>query len=121
MLSPLALKKTIPLALTLCLLATAYFLWQKWHSPASVRQPEPGVLELGVREAVPSPVVDAHPVELPPEIKAQVSQWSSAPSKPEAQVSLSPTGNAPRSESVQSPFPEPKKVLTPDEIAKGTW
>lgn len=79
----------------------------------------------GRRSQTPRPLQPAY--VLPPEVAAQVSRWS-----PQAteygtarrnRASNSGNGNPKKSNQTQppSPFPEPKKVLAPEEIQSGKW
>ena len=77
----------------------------------------------------PPPPMGISNDRLPAAVEAKISHWS-----PEPSVAVS-TGSAASVESIApasakpgdastpppSPFPEPKKVLTPEEIEKGRW
>jgi hypothetical protein len=109
------------------LMAVAWY-WSKVESFGAVQ-----------RALVPTPPLSAFrphqvpserpllPVRLPPEIARKVSRWSLESSVTADKgltqrakgVAAEMTGNA--APSTSSPFPEPKKVLTPEELEAGSW
>lgn len=113
------------IVLVLSLLVAAYGLWLVWHHMNTAVQDR--AMNFVPAEALPREALDAAPAvgappELPPEIAAKVSQWSTSPSKLEvAAVPGGATSSTVPADKLASPFPEPKKVLTPEEIESGSW
>ena len=114
------------------IIAALVVLWARNRSahgsPTVASRPAPVGQPIPASPGPPSPMAMAND-RMPAAVEAKISRWSSAPSlvavteltTNSGQATKPPIPSADHMAPPPNPFPEPKKVLTPEEVESGKW